>query len=42
LGRYPSGILKIDAGTTIPAPAEVAEEDAPAEAETQTRSRSGR
>jgi hypothetical protein len=42
LGRYPSGIIRIDAGTTIPAPAEVAEEDAPAEAETQTRSRSGR
>jgi hypothetical protein len=43
LGRYPSGIVKIDAGTTIPAPAEVetesmeeeaavAEEEAEAEA----------
>jgi HK97 family phage major capsid protein len=31
LGRYPSGIVKIDAGTTIPAPA-ITEEEAAAEA----------
>jgi hypothetical protein len=38
LARYPSGIIKIDAGTTIPAPAEVADEPA-ADEETHTRSR---
>jgi len=30
LGRYPSGILKIDSGVTIPAPVEVAGEEEPA------------
>ena len=43
LGRYPSGIIRIDAGTTIPAPAEVAggpdNTALEAEPETQTRSR---
>jgi hypothetical protein len=32
LGRYPSGILRIDAGTTIPAPA-LADEEPVAEGE---------
>ena len=31
LGRYPSGIAKIDAGSTIPAPAELAEDESAAE-----------
>jgi hypothetical protein len=40
LGRYPSGIIQINAGTTIPAPALVEDtETAELETETQTRSR---
>jgi len=30
IGRYPLGIAKVDAGTTIPAPAEVETTEAPA------------
>jgi HK97 family phage major capsid protein len=39
-GRYPSGIIKIDAGVTIPAPAEIADDEAAAEEAPATETRS--